>query len=251
MEGVHLGTMGGSYDFWIGNFYPEEASPDSFLAEYAKHYHTVEVNSTFYRIPSKRTVKNWYSQTPEKFIFSMKFPRAITHQKRLDAGAEKMEIFLKNISNLGDKLGPLLLQFPPQFKAQSHLALKDFLKSLPRGHLYAVEFRDKRWLTDEIFETLMDNGVALVLVDNSCMPTLEEVTSSFVYLRWQGDRRQVKGDTGSIELDRGEDLKRWAESIKGFLERPVEVYGYFSKFFSGHPPTDVKQLLEYCKIIVK
>lgn len=245
MGGVHIGTMGWSYEFWVRNFYPDDISPSEFLVEYSKHFHTVEIDSTFYRIPSKMAVENWHSQTPEDFIFSAKFPRSITHGKGLRINGEKLYIFLRNILYLGNKLGPLLIQFPPQFKPREYQDLKEFLQSLPKRHLYAVEFRNRGWLEDKVYNMLRENGIALVLVDHPWMPSLEEVTSSFTYLRWQGDRRNVKGDRGRVERDRRENLRKWADRLESFLEKSIEVYGYFSKFFSGHPPTDAKQLLEH------
>ena len=247
MTGIHIGTMGWSYKFWWGNFYHEGISSNEFLSEYAKHFHTVEMDSTFYRIPSIRTIEKWKSQTPDDFIFSSKFPRAITHGKNWDERGEKRDIFIHNISHLGNKLGPLLLQFPPQFKAKEYIYLKDLLDQMPNGYSYAVEFRDKEWLEERIYEILRDKQIALVLVDHPWMPTLDVTASHFTYIRWQGDSRKVKGNLGKEEIDRVEDLKKWAERIEKMRNCSIEIFGYFSKFYSGHPPSDVKRLNEYIK----
>jgi len=241
---ARIGTMGWSYDHWVGNFYPEGTASGDFLAEYARHFDTVEVNSTFYRVPYRSTVEDWKEKTPEGFTFAAKIPRAVTHGTELGDDWGKMEVFLENISLLGDKLGPLLIQLPPKYKSDKMKNLEDFLARLPHGHSYAVEFRDRDWLDASVYERLEKYGVALVLVDHPWMPEVEVVTADFTYIRWQGDRKQVGGESGMVERDRSSDIDRWAERIAGFLNESIDVYGYFSKFYSGHPPSDVKQLLE-------
>ena len=136
---VHIGTMGWSYDFWTGNFYPEDTKPDSFLSEYAKHFHTVEVDNTFYRIPNKDTVIKWREQTPPDFLFSAKFPRRITHEKMLRDCEDSAKFFLERISLLEDKLGPLLLQFPYAFKLE-HIEkdAKKFFNKVSIGKLPGI-----------------------------------------------------------------------------------------------------------------
>jgi uncharacterized protein YecE (DUF72 family) len=106
-----------------------------------------------------------------------------------------------------------------------------------------VEFRDRRWFEERVYSLLRENGAALVLVDNPWMPKLDVVTSGFTYIRWQGDRRRINGDTGRAEVEREGDLKEWSVRIKDFLQEEIGVYGYFSKFYSGHPPLDVASLL--------
>ena len=239
-----IGTMGWSYEHWVGNFYPSGATSGDLLTEYAKHFDNVEVNSTFYRVPYKSTVEDWKEKTPEGFIFAAKIPRAVTHGVELGDDWEKMEVFIENISLLGDKLGPLLIQLPPKYKPDRVENLGDFLASLPRGHRYAVEFRDRGWLDASVYERLEEYGVALVLVDHPWIPEAEVVTADFTYIRWQGDRKLVGGESGKVERDRSSDNERWAERIAKFLDESINVYGYFSKFYSGHPPTDAKLLLE-------
>ena len=116
---ARIGTMGWSYDHWVGNFYPEGTASDDFLAEYARHFDTVEVNSTFYRVPYRSIVEDWKEKTPEGFTFTTKIPRAVTHGTELGNDWGKMEVFIENISLLGEKLGPLLIQLPPKFKADN------------------------------------------------------------------------------------------------------------------------------------
>jgi len=240
MEKLHAGTMGWSYDFWRGNFYPEDS--ENLLTEYAKIFDTVEINNTFYRIPSRDTVRNWKEETPDEFIFSAKFPRKITHIKMLQDCEEELDVFIEHLSLLGDKLGPLLIQLPPGFAPEMSGILKDFLADLPERCRFAVEVRNKKWLDEKFYDLLRDNLVALVLLDHPWMPQMNTITADFTYIRWVGDRKKVKGTLGKVEKDRRKDIEDWAVKVKGFLEDPIEVFGYFSKSYSGYPPGDVRML---------
>jgi uncharacterized protein YecE (DUF72 family) len=242
LKKMHIGTMGWSYDFWKGNFYPEDS--DNLLGEYAKNFATVEINNTFYRIPSKDTVRNWEEETPDDFIFSAKFPRKITHIKKLQDCEEEVKVFIEHMSLLGNKLGPMLMQFSPDFKPENSGILKDFLSGLPDGYRYAVEVRNKKWLDEGFYNMLRDQGVALVLIDHPWMPEMKTITADFSYLRWEGDRRKVTGMLGKVERDRSREIRDWAGKIKAFLSDGVEVFGYFSKSYSGYSLGDVKMMME-------
>ena len=244
MGRAHIGTMGWSYRFWTGNLYPEDHKPDEFLSDYSRHFDTVEVDSTFYRIPNKDTIMKWHDQTPPEFIFSAKFPRAITHEKMLRNCERELTRFLDSVSLLKSKIGPLLMQFPPWFGPDNLLVLDEFLTGLPEEHRFVVEMRNREILNDKLYSVLKDNGVALAIVD-PFMVTNKEVTSDFIYIRWEGNRREVKGILGKVEVDRKSEIEKWAENITMFLDTSVEVFGYFSKYYSGYPPNDAKQLLRY------
>lgn len=237
---VHIGTMGWSYPFWIGDFYPVGLKPAAFLTEYAKHFDSVELDNTFYRIPSAKATDSWKEQTPDGFLFSAKFPRVITHVKMLRDCRREVDMFISRMSQLQNKLGPLLLQFPRSFAPKHFSLLQEFLPKLPRGLRYAVEARNKGLLTEKLHNLLRENGIALVLVGQ---PVLEEqLTADFVYVRWQGDRTKVNGTLGKVEVDRAENTEKWATQIRNILNRK-EIFGYFSKYYSGYPPQDAKQLL--------
>jgi len=239
IEKPHIGTMGWSYGFWTGHFYPEKLKPSAFLAEYAKHFNTVELDNTFYKIPSASTTKAWREQTPEGFLFSAKFPRVITHVKMLRDCEREVDTFISRMSQLENKLGPLLLQFPASFGAKHFPDLQEFLSDLPEGYRYAVEVRNKDWTGTKLSFLLGQKSVAQVLVGQ---PVLEP-TAGFVYMRWEGDRSKVNGTLGDVEVDRTEDIGKIAVAVKNFLDRHLEVFGYFSKYYSGFPPSDVQQLL--------
>jgi uncharacterized protein YecE (DUF72 family) len=241
---LHVGTMGWSYDFWKGIFYPETLSSKEFLGYYARQFGTVEVDSTFYRIPRKLSVANWKEQTPEGFMFSLKFPRVITHFKMLKDCEEEVAVFLERANLLKDKLGVLLLQFPNAFGAKQVLLLDNFLQSLPKAYRYAVEVRNRKVLNENLYSVLRENNVGLVWVDSSFMPELSIATSTFIYIRWEGDRRQVNGTLGRRETDKLTKIKFWADKINPFLEKQIEVFGYFSKYYSGYPISDAKDLMK-------
>ena len=149
-----------------------------------------------------------------------------------------------NASDSEEKLGPLLLQFPYTFGNEHVTLLRDFLKTLPKEHRYVVEVRNKKLLNDSFYSLLRDRNVALAWVDSPFMPPIDEVTSDFIYIRWEGNRRRVKGTLGRKEVDRVNDIKLWAERIKPFLDKQTEVFGYFSKYYSGNPTSDAHELLK-------
>ncbi len=239
MLNLHLGTLGWSCNFWKGSFYPNKSVSKDFLSYYATKFDTVEVDSSFYRIPTDQAIINWKNQTPKNFLFSLKFPSLITHIKMLKECERETNIFLERTKLLGEKLGPLLLQFPPTFGIDRLPDLIDYLQKLPRQSRYVVEVRDEEFLNGEFYSLLRANNVALAWVDSPNMPQVGEVTSDFLYIRWEGDRSKVKGTLGKIEADTQNKLKAWADKLKPFLSKNLEIFGYFSKYYSGYPPSDI------------
>jgi uncharacterized protein YecE (DUF72 family) len=232
--------MGWSYDFWKGSFYPEKLQSSEFLAYYSSKFDTVEVDSTFYRIPREQTVLSWKEQTPNGFIFSLKFPQVITHVKVLRNCEEETRIFLERAGLLEEKLGPLLLQFPYSFRTADVPLLEKFLEALPKEHRYVVEVRNKKLLENSFYSMLRKSNVALAWVDSASMPLVTEITSNFIYIRWEGDRKKVNGTLGKTEIDRTNDTKQWAQRLEPFIAKQTEVFGYFSKYYSGNPTTDIQ-----------
>ena len=231
--------MGWSYKFWVGKLYPEGTKPAQYLAEYAKAMNSVEIDATFYRIPSVSTVETWRDSVPAEFRFSAKFPRTVTHAPGLAYDAERLEIFLRHIEVLGGKLGPLLLQFPP-FLKPAYAALDNLLEALPRKRLIAAEFRNRRWFTEETYTMLRDHGVVLASTNQWDAPQME--TGSFAYYRVEGDRKAATAEMGEMQVDRGAETTRWAARVRKQLDGGRNVYCYFSKFYSGYPPHNVEAL---------
>jgi len=236
-DGVaYLGSMGWSYHFWVGKLYPAGTKPSRYLEEYSRRFNSVEVDATFYRIPSVSTVENWRDSVPKGFKFSAKFPRKITHAADIDFSPSDLKIFLQRINKLDDRLGPILLQFPPFLKADLH-QLDHLIAVLPKSQLVAAEFRNRSWFTNEIYELLRDNGISLAITNRPV--STQEVTGKFIYLRLEGDRKLVSGDKGEVELRRGLDDEKWALWIKEKLDSGYDVYCYVSKYYSGYPPSDL------------
>lgn len=248
MQNLHLGTIGWSYDFWKNVFYPKKTVSKNYLAYYSQQFNTVEVDSTFYRIPTQSTVTNWKQQTPENFLFSLKFPQLITHVKKLKDCQYETDVFLKTVGLLKGKLGALLLQFPPNFGVDHLSDLEVYLEKLPKVNRYVVEVRNKSWLNQDFYSLLKANNVALVWADSPIMGQIGEVTADFLYIRWEGDRKRVNGTLGKIEVDRAGDLKAEAEKLTPSLGE-TDVFGYFGKYYSGYPPSDIAIIKDYLKAI--
>ncbi len=236
--------MGWSYSFWKGSFYPKDLASKDFLSFYSERLDTVEVDSTFYRIPRTGTVTEWKQQTPAGFLFSLKFPQKITHIKMLQDCQEETRVFLERVDGLGEKLGVLLLQFPPMFRQQHLPLLRDYLKTLPKEYRYAVEVRNKSLLTEELYALLKEHGIALAWVDAAKMPFVTQVTADFVYVRWEGNRKTVTGTLGKVETDRTAQIQDWSSKLKPYVRQGTAVFGYFSKYYSGFPPSDAKELFK-------
>lgn len=204
----------------------------------------MEIDSSFYRIPSPETVKRWKKVTPDNFRFSAKFPRAVTHEGDIDSRIANASAFIETISCLDHKLGPLLLQFPYSFKPDDgREILERLLDSLPRDKKIALEIRNKKWLGDEFFGSLKKRNVALCLVDHPWMPRKTAITADFLYLRFLGDRKKISSDFSYIRFDRGEDLDWWAKLIEEYTSSNEEIYAYINNHYSGHSPTTARQLM--------
>jgi uncharacterized protein YecE (DUF72 family) len=262
-ETLRLGTSSWSTPSWVGAFYPKGTASADFLEFYATRFNTVEIDSTFYRVPSSSTVKKWGAATPAGFQFAAKVPQAITHEKVLvDCRAEILE-FVSVMEKLGDKLGPFLLQFPYFNKsvfsssALFFQRLSDFLQELPRPFQWVVEIRNKSWLTPAFFSILRDHKAAYALIDQAWMPPVQQVlhddsplTADFAYIRWLGDRKGMEKITASwdkVVVDRTGDLQRWVEPVQHILAEGKLVYGFFNNHYSGHAPASLelfRQLME-------
>lgn len=231
--------MGWSYPFWVGNFYPYDLAREGFLGEYAKHFETVEADSTYYGIPRETAIREWHDGTPEGFIFSAKFPKRIPNDRRFRGAGSDADAFVRRMDGLGGKLGPLLIQLPHDFKPEEMTALADFLDALPGRHRYVVEARGP---LEGLPALLGGRGVAIASVDELKAKTLDVLTTDFAYVRLEGNKFKVKGTTGKVEADRGRDLAEWASRLRALVEKVDEVFVYCSKYYSGHSPTDALAL---------
>jgi uncharacterized protein YecE (DUF72 family) len=237
---VYLGTQGFSFDDWVGPFYPAGTSKTAYLEQYAERLPAVEIDSTFYGVPRAATVQNWKERTPPGFRFAAKFPKLITHEKKLDRALGDAEAFIGTMQALGDKLAVLVLQFAYDFTPDLHDRLDSFLAALPGGTRYAVEVRNRGWLNPELREMLSQHNVALVLQDLHYMPRLDWITADFTVIRWLGRRKDITR-FDAIQIDRSQELGEWAQKVSLFLADGVNVYGFFNNHFAGHSPESVRQ----------
>src|SRR3954462_14220856 len=167
---IHLGTQGWNYDAWVGPFYPVGTRPSEFLTVYARAFDSVEVDSTFYASPAEATIRSWAERTPKGFIFSLKLPQEITHEHRLRDLTGASQIFFDRVRELGDKLGPVLVQTGPDFQPGELPALVDFSGGGQKDFRIAVEFRFRGGTTDGVPALLREHNIALALVDGRGLP---------------------------------------------------------------------------------
>jgi uncharacterized protein YecE (DUF72 family) len=227
---VLVGTSGFSYPAWRGHFYPEDLPAAKMLAFYAEHFASVEINNTFYRMPTPTLLAGWRSQVPNAFRFALKAPQRITHQLRLRDAVDPTTRFCELAATLGEQQGPLLFQLPPHLRADLP-RLEGFLATLPPGTEPAFEFRHESWLTDETYAILTKHRAALCIADAEGLTTPVVPTAPFGYLRL---RRE---DYTPAELD------TWAAHIAGAAGWK-RTYVYFKHDDAGRAAALAKGLLE-------
>ena len=244
---IRLGTQGWNYEAWVGPLYPEGTRPADFLSVYSRAFQTVEVDSTFYAIPPARTVRGWAERTPEEFVFALKLPQEITHERRLRDSDDLAQLFYDRARELGQKLGPVLMQLGPDFSPSELPALANFLPRIPTDISMAIEFRQRGWIHDGIIALLAEHNVALTLVDGRWIPRKQmqalaaRPTADFAYVRWMGPNREIV-DYSRIQYDRSRELESWAAILQALASRTSVVYGYVNNHFAGHSPASVREL---------
>lgn len=226
-----IGTSGFQYAEWKGKFYPEDLLAAKMLPFYAEHFPTTEINYTFHRIPSAKTIENWKQQTPARFRFGLKAPQKITHFARLRDCADTLRYFHDVTSALGEKLGPLLFQLPPNFKKDTIL-LADFMNCLPGGLRAAFEFRHKSWFADEVYEALKGRGVVLCIADMEEITTPPVPTADWGYLRLRREDYSAKG------------VARWAEFVRSQGKNWSDAFIYFKHEEAGTGPRLAKEMMD-------
>lgn len=227
---VRVGTSGYNYPEWKGPFYPTDLSAARMLAYYAGRFGVVEINATFYRMPTPKILSGWAAQTPDAFVFALKAPQRITHFARLRDVDEPVRFFCDAARALGPKLGPLLFQLPPSFKKDLE-RLTDLLALLSRDLRAAFEFRHDSWLSDDVYERLRGRNAALCIADSGDRTTPLVATADFGYLRLR--------DEG---YDDG-DLTSWADIIRGQAGRWHDTFVFFKHEESGAGPALAKRLI--------
>ena len=232
---VHIGTSGWHYDHWRGPFYPEDLTPKAFLTFYQQRFHTVEINNSFYQLPSEKTLVDWRESVPPGFIFAVKGSRYITHMKKLKDPGQSVPPLLERIQSLGDRLGPILFQLPPRWRFNEE-RLGAFLEALPRDYRYALEFRDPTWLNREACRLLEKHGAAFCIYELAGRLSPKEVTADFVYIRLHGP-----GDAYQGRYDR-QTLAGWAGAISAWTAQGLTVFCYFDNDESGYAALNALEL---------
>ncbi|MGA2680689.1 MAG: DUF72 domain-containing protein [Candidatus Bathyarchaeia archaeon] len=245
---IKLGTSGWSYKEWEGNFY-DKKSGKSKLRAYSRCFGTVEIDSTFYRNPSKGTVVGWLKYSPGDFVFTAKLPKIITHDKALglkDDVKTDLDVFLDLMRplQLGGKLACLLIQLPPKY-AYNPDNLEAFFKLLDPTFKYAVEFRHPSWLRNETWKLLKDFEVAYTIVDEPLLPPEIHLTADFAYFRWHGKGEKIWFDYRYTN----EELDIWVPKVLETAKNAKKVYGYFNNHYHGYAPENCLQLIEKLGLI--
>ncbi len=269
-DGLHVGTSSWSSPDWRGTFYPESIEPAEMIAAYAQKLRTVEIDSTWYQMPTRAMVDAWNARTPANFVFSAKVPRVISHDKYLEDCEAEINQFVTTMSRLGDKLGPMVLQFPYVAKgkdpqeyatgADFRARLKKFLPYLAGEYHWAIEIRNALWVGSELLKLLQSRNISLVFIDYYTMDPLPKLlgrrgilTSSFGYIRFLGNHRQMdaavqkareegKRDSewGSLLVDRTEQMRFWIPAIRKLVAGQIPVYVYFNNHYAGYAPGSVE-----------
>lgn len=257
MHTIRIGTTGWSYKDWVGPLYPTGTTQGDFLAEYARHFDLVEVDSTFYRPPSAQMTQRWADYTPDGFAFALKVPRLITHDRVLVDCDDDMQSFIDSLAPLGSKLKAVLLQFgyfnrqafsgPRQFFDRLDAFLGRFAGQVP----IACEIRNRAWLRPNYFDLLRTHNTAAALVEHAWLPPIDRivsemnvVTGPFVYTRLIGDRKGIEEVTkkwDEVVIDRSADIERVAQAVRT-TAKLAEVLVLVNNHYAGHAPETCRTL---------
>ena len=232
---IRIGTSGWHYAHWRGPFYPARTPASRKLTFYTERFDTVELNNTFYRLPSRPALEKWRDETPGPFCFAAKGSRYLTHAKKLKDPEQGIARFFDRIEVLGSKLGPILFQLPPQWPANPE-RLAEFLEALPSGPRYAFEFRNETWNNGEVEKILRSHGAAYCIFNLAGYQSPLTVTANFVYVRLHGPGGRYQGSYPNSAL------KDWADRVSEWKSHRKHVYVYFDNDDSGYAPQNALTL---------
>ncbi|HNR95921.1 MAG TPA: DUF72 domain-containing protein [Anaerolineae bacterium] len=238
---IRIGGQGFSSRDWVGTFYPPAWPSQESLPFYSRVFDTVELNTTFYAIPSASTIRNWAQRVPEGFVFSAKMPRVITHDKALNNVQFELDSFLNRITLLGGKLGAVVIQFPASFQRRQEERLRAFLALLPGDIRFAVEFRHSSWDHPEILALLRAARVAWCTTHWQDLPPVVELTTDIAYFRLVGFHDEFTR-LDEVQHDRTAELEHWAATIRGLAKQVKRIYVYINNHYEGHSPATVNRL---------
>jgi uncharacterized protein YecE (DUF72 family) len=236
MASIRIGTSGWHYKHWKGTFYPEKFNVCDMLSHYVRHLDTVEINNSFYRLPSDEAVQNWVKQTPDDFLFALKASRYITHNRKLNDPEQTVAKFMEMAKGFGKKLGPILFQLPPKWGLNID-RLREFLAVLPRHQEYAFEFRHPSWLTAQVYDVLRQFNAALCIYEIAGFRSPVELTADFTYVRLHGPGERAYQGKYSEAV-----LRNWAEKAATWAALDCGVYFYFDNDQAGYAVQNAMEL---------
>ncbi|MHC4519416.1 MAG: DUF72 domain-containing protein [Planctomycetota bacterium] len=238
---IRIGTSGWHYDHWRGRFYPQGLPKNRWFEHYARHFDTVEINATFYRLPRESTVDKWRQQAPENFVYVVKANRYITHIKKLQDSAAEMLRFLAVIDLFDDTLGPVLYQLPPSLHKNLTL-LAEFTTLLPPDRDAVFEFRHPSWYDAETFDLLRKRNVAFCIHDMTGIVSPRVLTADIIYVRFHGTAGRYAGNY----TDRM--LAAWADWLNDQRGKVRAIYAYFNNDIEGHAINNAKTLRQLLSV---
>lgn len=233
---IRIGTSGYHYKHWRGPFYPAEISPNEMLEFYSRQFDTVELNNSFYRLPTEVAFDNWRQSTPADFVFAVKASRFLTHQKKLKDPANALENLLPRASRLSTKLGPILFQLPPRWRVNPG-RLEGLLEALPRDLRCAFEFRDLSWIRPDIDKLLARYGAAFCIYELAGYHSPLTVTAEFTYVRLHGP-----GLGKYQEAYSSDRLRRWSRQVEEWAKELASIYIYFDNDQAGYAARNALEL---------
>lgn len=232
---VKIGTSGWNYDHWRGSFYPENLPRKDWLKFYSSKFNTVEINNSFYQLPSEKNILEWRKTVPLNFVFSIKASRYITHMKKLKDPEDALFTFINRIKILKNKSGPILFQLPPNWKFNK-ARITSFLNLLPEHFRYTMEFRNESWWNDDCFELLQKYRVAFCIYELAGKLTPKTITADFIYIRLHGPGDAYQGQYDS------KTLSGWAGALHSWKDQGKTVYCYFDNDEKGYAAKDALSL---------
>jgi uncharacterized protein YecE (DUF72 family) len=232
---LHIGTSGWHYRHWIGTFYPAGTKLHEQFALYKQAFNTVEINNSFYRLPTPEVFKNWRKESPADFLFVVKASRYITHNKKLLDPRESTQKFFANVKFLKEKLGPILFQLPPSWKVNIE-RFEEFLKVLPRKFRYVFEFRNSTWYSEDVLTLLRKYSAAFCIYELAGHISPADVTTDFVYVRLHGPGDKYQGSYSQSQLE------DWAQQCRAWQRQGLDVFVYFDNDQNGYAAFNARTL---------
>jgi uncharacterized protein YecE (DUF72 family) len=237
---LRVGCSGWSYQDWVGPFYPRNTEAKDYLRLYSSVFNTVEIDSSFYRMPNQFMINLWKRSTPESFLFSAKVPKKITHDAKLRDTTQLMSYLYSTMKGLGTRMGPLIIQLPPSFKYEKDfVALQTFVSELDAKFKHAIEFRHKSWFRQDIYSLLEKNNVAFCWAVSQYVETPRVLTADFIYARMVGDRSITKFD--GIQKDKSGQIIKMKDDLQKAIDDVDDAFLFFNNHFAGFSPESVNE----------